>query len=207
MKSTWRTVFEAAVIGGGIAVGVAGCGDDGGDTTADAGCPGCPGTADAGCPGCPGTADAGCPGCPGTADAGCPGCPGAAALPSDPDEWSAWLATDAFMGSGWHCDAAPQPPLPDGPHGNNTICVNDALWNARAGSGDWPVGSAAVKVTGSNRYVDARLRADTGAAGWYFYVDGAGGPRGYGDESAVAFCADCHDDMGARDYVRRIPEE
>ncbi|MDQ3036024.1 MAG: hypothetical protein M3Y87_26715, partial [Myxococcota bacterium] len=149
----------------------------------------------------PGATDAGCPG---PADAGCPG---AAALPSDPSQWSAWLATRAYEGEGWHCDAAPQPALPDGPHGPNTICVNDALWEARDGSGEYPVGAAAVKTTGANQYIDARLLADPGAAGWYFYVDGASGPQGYGTETAVAFCADCHDNMGARDFVRRIPSD
>lgn len=70
MKTDLRSILEATLLATAVAVGgLAGCGDDDGPTTVDAGCA-------AGCPaGCP-AADAGCPaGCP-TADAGCPaGCP------------------------------------------------------------------------------------------------------------------------------------
>jgi cytochrome c553 len=87
--------------------------------------------------------------------------------------------------------------------------VNHVLWAARSGSGDYPVGSAAIKVTydaaGAKKghYIDTRLQSTSGSDGWFFYV--LGGPSGYGAESQVSFCADCHDNAGARDYVRRVP--
>jgi hypothetical protein len=225
----WWAVFEIALVGTTAALG--GCGDDDAKDSetgradasgpADAGCPavadaGCPAAADAGCPaaadaGCPAAADAGCPaaadaGCPAAADAGCPAAAGAT-LPSDPNAWSAFLSSERYKE--WRCDPTPQPKISDSPHGDNIICVNDILWQARSGTGEWPVGSAAVKLTFDStgvrvgQYIDARLRADDGAAGWYFYVER--GPKGYGNESATTFCASCHDNDGARDYVRRIP--
>jgi hypothetical protein len=235
-RPAWMNVLDVAVVSGALLV--SGCGesdedtdnqgaDAGGPGAADAGCPGaadagCPGASDAGCPGasdagCPGASDAGCPGasdagCPGASDAGCPGaadagCPGAAAIPADPAEWSAWLSAEHYKK--WRCDETAQAPLPDSPHGSNVICVNDVLDDARSGSGAYPVGAAAVKVTfngdGSvnNRYLDVRTSDAAGAAGWYFLV--AGGPSGAGDSAATTFCASCHA-AGGRDYVRRVPE-
>jgi hypothetical protein len=120
--------------------------------------------------------------------------------------WTAWL--DAKRYQAWHCDRTAQAPLPDSPHGQNIICVNDALWAARAGTGPFPVGAAAVKLVVNpqgaitRRYIDVRKLAGSGPEGWYFHVDGSG-PSGLGSAPAVQFCADCH--AKSRDYVRRIP--
>jgi hypothetical protein len=223
MKGTWSSIFEAALVGGGVAVATAGCGADALPPIADAGCPGtadagCPAAADAGCPavsdaGCPAVSDAGCPavsdaGCPAVSDAGCPAV-GDPRVPDDPADFVAWLDARGYAGAGWHCDDGPQPPLADSPHGDNTICVNDLLWDARRASGEYPRGAAAVKVTFDdegrmvNRYLDVRRATGGGAASWYFYV--AGGPGGSGDSDATSFCAACHA-AGGRDYVRRVPD-
>ncbi|MFN7700042.1 MAG: hypothetical protein ACK5U8_19245 [Deltaproteobacteria bacterium] len=222
MKRSFSSVLEAALLSS--ALTAAGCGgnssvDAGGQIDAEPGCPGCP-AADAGCPGpgCPGS-DAGCPGpgcpgpgCPGV-DAGCPGpgCPGvdgggsAAMVPPDPSMYDAFLRGDGFRT--WMCDPAPQPPLPDSPHGRNVICVNPTLAAAIGGTGDWPVGSAAIKVTydmagaETGRYLDVRRTAETGAAGWYFLR--SGGPGGSGTDMTTAGCVGCH--SVGRDYVRRTP--
>lgn len=212
MKSKWTSVFEAALVSGGLAVAAVGCGGDPAPT--DAGCPGCPGPTDAGCPapgdaGCPGPSDAGCPapgdaGCPGPTDGG-----GSSMLPSDPAEFGAFLDAEGFRGAGWVCDSEPQPAASDSPHGSHVICVNDVLAGAPSGSGAYPVGSAAVKETYNmdgtvrGRYIDARLRETAGAAGWYFYAPG-GSPAGYGDDASTAGCVGCHS-AGGRDFVRRIP--
>ncbi len=229
-SQTWTKIFEVALVSTSLLTLSTSCGDEGdegeqeantdaGCPAADAGCPaaepGCP-SADAGCPaadpGCPATegcsADAGCP----AADAGCPaadpGCPAAVKLPQDPEDWKAWL--DAKSYESWHCDPTPQNAISDSPHGKNVICVNDVLWAARCDKGPWPLGSASVKLTFDaqgavkGRYIDARLREKAAADGWYFY--NAGGPQGYGTDSATKFCADCHDNDGARDYLRRLPK-
>lgn len=129
----------------------------------------------------------------------------AAMVPSDPAMYEAFLAGDGYRT--WRCDAAPQDPLPDSPHGRNVICVNPTLAGAIGGSGPWPVGSAAIKVTydmagaETARFLDVRRSADEGAAGWYFLR--AGGPGGSGTDMATAGCVGCH--SVGRDYVRRTP--
>lgn len=191
MKKSFTAILEAALLSATIAV--AGCG--GTNTSADAGADA--GDADAGCPG---------PGCPG-ADAG-PTTP----LPSDPSMYAAWLGTESYRA--WRCDPMRQSPLPDSPHGMNIICVNSVLDGARSGSGDWPVGSAAVKLTfdangnPGPRFLDVRRSAASGAAGWYFMrrnPDGATPVAGMGSEMIPAMaCVQCHSSAG-RDFVRRVP--
>jgi hypothetical protein len=129
----------------------------------------------------------------------------AAAVPSDPSMYEAFLAGDGYRT--WRCDSAPQSPLPDSPHGTNVICVNPTLAAAIGGSGDWPVGSAAIKIAydamgrESVRFMDVRRTAETGASGWYFVR--AGGPSGSGADTSTAGCVGCH--SVGRDYVRRTP--
>jgi hypothetical protein len=194
MRTTYAAVFEAALVSGMIAV--TGCGPQSGGPLPDSG--------RAGDAGCPGPADAGCPG---PADAG-PATP----LPSDPAMYAAWLGTNSYRT--WRCDARPQPPLADSPHGNNVICVNPTLEMARSGTGQWPVGSAVVKVAydaaGAEvaRFLDVRRSDAPGAAGWYFLrrtAAGAAGPAGLGSDPTVAMaCVGCHA-IATRDFVRRTP--
>jgi hypothetical protein len=133
-------------------------------------------------------------------------------LPSDPAMYAAWLGTESYRA--WRCDTARQSPLPDSPHGMNIICVNSVLDGARGGSGNWPVGSAAVKLTFDGngnpgpRFLDVRRNDMAGAAGWYFLrrnTNGQVAVGGMGSESAVAMaCVGCHSTTG-RDFVRRVP--
>lgn len=133
-------------------------------------------------------------------------------LPSDPAMYAAWLGTDSYRS--WRCDPSPQAALPDSPHGRHIICVNSVLDAARGATGDWPVGSAAVKITldGAGnpgaRLLDVRRNSTTGAGGWYFMMrapDGTTPVAGMGSEMNVAMaCVQCHTN-GGRDFVRRVP--
>lgn len=136
----------------------------------------------------------------------------AAELPADRAEYGAWLATSAYRT--WLCDAAPQDPLPDSPHGRNVICINPTLAAARGGTGMWPVGSAAVKITfdaagrEGARLLDVRVSDAAAAAGWHFLMRAPTGETpvvGLGSNPMVASaCVGCHS-SAARDYVRRVP--
>jgi len=133
-------------------------------------------------------------------------------LPAEPSGYAAWLASNAYQT--WRCDATPQAPLPDSPHGRNRICVNRTLDGARGGAGAWPVGAAAVKIIYDTmgretaRFLDVRRSNAAGAAGWYFMrrtAEGMVGPAGAGSDATVmTACATCHSSAG-RDYVRRVP--
>jgi hypothetical protein len=126
--------------------------------------------------------------------------------------YAAWLGTDAYRT--WRCDAMPQAPFPDSPHGRNIICINPTLAGARGGMGQWPVGSAAVKLTFNAmgqegpRFLDVRVGPEAGGAGWYFLrrnPDGATPIAGRGSEMAPGMaCVGCHS-AGGRDLVRRTP--
>jgi hypothetical protein len=201
MKKSFTAILEAALLT--TTIVVAGCG---GTTSTDAAV-----NADAGCPGCPATdGGPGCPGCP-AADAGCPGCPAvdgggvAAALPATTAEYPAWLATNAYQT--WLCDSTRQAPVSPSPHGQNIICINPTLAAARGGSGPWPVGSAAVKITynaagaEAARFLDVRKSDAAGAAGWNFTWPAG---NASGSDMAANGCTGCH--SGApRDFVYRIP--
>src|SRR4051812_36719490 len=54
----------------------------------------------------------------------------------------AWLTGGAYRA--WHCEPMSHAPRSPSPHGFNRICSNDAL-SAFTGTGEYPVGSAAVK--------------------------------------------------------------
>ncbi|TAK30149.1 MAG: hypothetical protein EPO40_08520 [Myxococcaceae bacterium] len=85
---------------------------------------------------------------------------------------------------------------------------------ARGGSGMWPVGSAAVKITfdaagrEGARLLDVRVSDAPAAAGWHFLMrapTGATPVAGLGSTPMVASaCVGCHS-SAARDYVRRVP--
>jgi hypothetical protein len=85
----------------------------------------------------------------------------------------AWLATGAYRA--WHCEAAPHPARSPSPHGINRICSNDAL-SAFTGTGEYPVGSAAVKelydsagTTVVGYAVYHHVSAGTAGGNWYWY--------------------------------------
>jgi len=124
-------------------------------------------------------------------------------LPATTAEYPAWLATNAYLT--WLCDSTRQAPVSPSPHGQNIICINPALAGARGGSGQWPVGSAAVKITynaagvENGRYLDVRTSDAAGAAGWNFTW-----PSGNAAGSAAAGCTGCHSGS-PRDFVWRVP--
>ncbi len=185
MKKTFDAIFDAALLTAGLSLSA--CGSNAVTATRDGGS----------------DADPGCPGCPAVDG-------GTAVLPSDPAAHPAWLATNAYRS--WVCDPSPQAALPDSPHGRNVICINPTLAAARSGSGAWPAGSAAVKVTYNanggeiGRYLDLRRSTATGVAGWSFLATSPSGNVLYSGAGADAnaTCGNCHSN-GGRDFVRRWP--
>lgn len=110
-----------------------------------------------------------------------------------------WLATGFYQA--WRCELVPHPGRSPSPHGTTRICNNDVL--AAAGSGAFPVGTAAVKeifdANGIAGYaVSRKLTAGTGGDAWYWY-------EGIGDSvsanaEGVGGCTGCHAGA-ARDFV------
>jgi hypothetical protein len=110
----------------------------------------------------------------------------------------AWLAAGHYQA--WRCEPAPHPGRSPSPHGRNRICNNDAL---RAGTGDFPVGAAAVKeIYDGDRIVTyaiaRKLTAGAGGDGWYWYE--ANPDKVYANSEGAENCTGCH--SGApRDFV------
>jgi hypothetical protein len=85
----------------------------------------------------------------------------------------AWLTAGYYRS--WHCEAMPHAARSPSPHGINRICSNDAL-SAFTGTGEYPVGSAAVKelydAAGTSIIgyaVYRHVSAGTIGANWYWY--------------------------------------
>ncbi len=121
-----------------------------------------------------------------------------------------WLATGAYRA--WRCEAERHPARAGSAHSANRICTNERL-SASEGTGEYPVGSAAVKElfnsagTLTGYAVSVRVREGGGGAGWYWYerlapgrvVADSTGDRG----GARTICVSCHD--GApRDQVYTV---
>ena len=138
-----------------------------------------------------------------------------------------WLRASNY--AGWRCEPVGVPGRTiagtGSPHGRNRICVNDVLFAAAAsGTGNFPVGSAAMKELQNaagliiGYAVERRVNATVGAAGWYYYetvppgtvlptpnpveADGtvADGPGDAMGTNAMAVCTGCHSGA-ARDAV------
>lgn len=124
----------------------------------------------------------------------------------------AWMASSPWMG--WTCEPAPREARPSSPHQTVRVCENDVLTTARAvgGTGDFPVGAAAVKemyYQGAIWAVAIAVRGKPGIGGdsWFWWrkvLDGTETPAithaDYGD----AFCAGCHAGAasgGGRDFI------
>lgn len=90
-------------------------------------------------------------------------------------EMTTWLAGGAYLK--WHCEPEVHEARFPSPHGYNRICSNDVVAAAAGGTGDWPVGAAAVKElhlglmdepAGYSVYL--KTDADSaGGANWYWY--------------------------------------
>jgi hypothetical protein len=110
----------------------------------------------------------------------------------------AWLAQKHHQS--WRCETAPQDGQPPSPHGRKRICSNSVL--SAHGSGEYPVGAAAVKelYDGSGAIagyaVSHHIRAGKDAGSWYWYKRPPGMgvvADGTGDSgSAKDVCVGCH---------------
>lgn len=144
----------------------------------------------------------------GTPDSGTPDSGTAQLPPRGRVAVEAWLASGAYRM--WHCEPTPHAARSPSPHGINRICSNAAL-SAHAGSGEYPVGSAAVKelydaagtaVVGYAVYT--HVSAGTMGNNWYWYERvplTSGAPHdangtvadGIGDTGpAASICVGCH---------------
>lgn len=125
----------------------------------------------------------------------------------------AWL--DAGHYKKWSCEAASHEARAPSPHGWNRICSNDAI-SSFAGTGEYPVDSAAVKelydATGKTivgyavyRHIKAGTTGDT----WYWYEivpDDSAAPHDAngivadgngGSGPAKDICVSCHSATGS----------
>ncbi|MBZ0235880.1 MAG: hypothetical protein K8M05_26360 [Deltaproteobacteria bacterium] len=119
----------------------------------------------------------------------------------------AWIEAGHYLD--WRCEPAGHDARDPSPHGRNRICNNDAI---TAGSGDFPLGAAAVKElldSSDNIIGHAVYRKDAagaGGAGWYWYEDVNGDVVADGAGTAGVprdVCADCHS-HAERDFVFTI---
>jgi hypothetical protein len=181
------------------ALSLTGCSDDKTGASAPGNQAGCP-AKDAGCP----AKEAGCP----AMQAGCPAAgpshPGTADLPatgSDADV-KAWIAGGEYKKGNWKCEPAPHAARSPSPHGTTQICSNATL--SAHGTGEFPVGSAAVKelYKGNNVIGHAMYRKLSAGAGesWYWYEDMNGSvvANNTGDSgTAKSVCVGCHSATGS----------
>ena len=112
-----------------------------------------------------------------------------------------WLTAGYYKS--WHCEDAPHAGRPPSPHGTTRICNNDALHGVAAGTGEFPVGAAAVKEIFNGGSVAAHgvsLRVTTGQGGngWYWFEGDAG--HASGNANGASGCTGCHE-QAVRDYV------
>ncbi len=83
-------------------------------------------------------------------------------------------------------------------HSVNRVCNNPTLSEAKLKSNaQLPVGAAAIKqLTSGNWYVEVKVAAESGSGdGWYWRTP-SGGSQGFGNETSVSFCANCHAGAG-----------
>jgi hypothetical protein len=131
--------------------------------------------------------------------------------PQGAEALDAWLATGVYKS--WHCEAAAHSPRGPSPHlsgmnGGNRICANDLL-SGFTGTGDYPVGSAAVKEVfdsippaDSTKPMGYAVYLKTGAGdctSYYFYervgsTVAADGPGTSGTPHSS--CVGCHSAAG-----------
>jgi hypothetical protein len=118
--------------------------------------------------------------------------------PASSDELDAWIATQPWQT--WACEPAPRGPRLNSPHDQVRVCENQLLAGALAGSGEAPVGAAAVKEMYYQGAIWSYTIAVHGKAGsgtdkWFWWrkvIDGSASPpitnQGYGEP----FCSGCH---------------
>lgn len=107
-----------------------------------------------------------------------------------------WLSERHYQG--WRCEAMTSAARPNSPHGRNRICANNLTSNH--GTGEYPVGAAAVKeLYGNDDKLDGiavsmKVAAGTTGAAWYWYekVNGAVVVDGID----VGLCTGCHSAAG-----------
>lgn len=113
--------------------------------------------------------------------------------PQLPPQGAAYLQPWLLKGfyKSWHCEAAPHPGRV---HGMDRVCDNDVL-STFSGTGEFPVGAAAVKelytngaVTGYNVYVKT---AAGDCKSFYYFEGGSSGPPST-DQLGSASCVGCH---------------
>lgn len=102
----------------------------------------------------------------------------------------------------WACEGAAHAGRPPSPHGQNRICINDALIGS-TGDGAYPVGAAAVKeiFSGGEISLFAVYRKVTDGAGgqsWYWFEGNRDEviANAEGDDT----CVGCHS-SAPRDFV------
>jgi hypothetical protein len=131
---------------------------------------------------------------------------------------TAWLAGGAYKQ--WHCEPSVHAARSPSPHGFNRICSNDVLSADATATGNWPMGSAAVKelyaaetdTTPVGYAVYLKTQADSAAgANWYWYeivpLDSTAAPHdsrgvvadGLGTTGTPAkdICVGCHAAAGS----------
>ena len=112
---------------------------------------------------------------------------------------SAWLASGVYKG--WSCESGPMDARPHGAHGRNRVCSNDLM--ARHGSGEYPVGAAAVKElfdgggTVIGHAVSRHVKAGNTADSWYWYE---ANPRVVADGLGAGICDGCHRQAGGGSF-------
>ena len=121
-------------------------------------------------------------------------------------ETAAWLETGSFRN--WTCEPEVHRARSPSPHGFNRICSNDVISRNASGSGEWPVGAAAVKqiydrltdTTPSGYAVYLKLDPESrGGKNWYWWekLSGRKTISGVGRSE----CIGCHGDAGSTDMA------
>ncbi len=121
---------------------------------------------------------------------------------------NAWLAEGHYKS--WACESAEHEAVSPSPHGFNRICSNDVL-SGHAGTGEYPVGSAAVKelwdamggeVIGYATYRHTKA-GTTGDTWFWFEVVPLDHPAPHDEDGVVAFGPGDSRCRGLRDHRRR----
>jgi hypothetical protein len=122
----------------------------------------------------------------------------------------AWLATGEYKS--WHCEAAVHASRSPSVHNFNRICSNDVVSANAAGTGNWPMGAAAVKelyqavtdTTPVGYAVYLKTQADSaGGASWYWYerVPQTGIQSGAPHDMTTGVVADGMGDAGTANSI------
>lgn len=148
-----------------------------------------------------GRADASAENDAGAADAR-PASPTSQVPPQERAALQRWLATGAYKM--WHCEARVMDPRPNGAHGRNRVCSNEAVATHGDDRDPFPVGAASVKeLYGSDDAaptgyaVAVKVKPGDSGDDWYW---SEGGLEGVG----VSICVGCHAQaprFGGRDFV------